>query len=150
VTSWAPELYYEKGVYDMWLTVVPCIFSRWGPPGSEARMVHVTSRDLSSSRCDTEVDVGINGMIDASVIKLGSGYRMRYKDETAQSHIMAADPNWSQHTVIQVAELVYKDGWLTVDRNVDLSFELAAPTDRLSRLCRAVQPDHGSEHVVAV
>ncbi|WP_395408471.1 hypothetical protein ACHMW6_18195 [Pseudoduganella sp. UC29_106] len=40
----------------------------------------------------------------------------------------AADPRWHQRTVIQVAELVYKDGNLTVDRDADLAFRLHAPS----------------------
>ena len=41
----------------------------------------------------------------------------------------AANPYWQQRTVIQVAELVYKDGALSVDRNAPLSFKLSAPTN---------------------
>jgi hypothetical protein len=40
-----------------------------------------------------------------------------------------ADPYWRQRTVIQVAELVYKDGKLTADRDAALDFSLAPPTD---------------------
>jgi hypothetical protein len=100
VTSWAPELYYENGVYHMWLTVVPGIFHRWGVPGAEGRIVHLTSHDLQQWACDGKVEVGASRIIDASVLKLGERYRMWYKDETAGSVIMAADSsdlrNWSK------------------------------------------------------
>lgn len=91
LTSWAPELYYERGTYHMWLTVVPGIFHRWGVPGAEAHIVHLTSRDLSDWNCDKAVELDADRIIDASVIKLRQGYRMWYKDENAGSLIMAAD-----------------------------------------------------------
>jgi hypothetical protein len=100
VTSWAPELYYENGTYHMWLTVVPGIFSRWGIPGAEGRIVHLTSNNLDDWTCDGKVDVGTSRIIDASVIKLSDRYRMWYKDEMAGSVIVAADSmdlhNWSK------------------------------------------------------
>ena len=40
----------------------------------------------------------------------------------------AGDPRWNQRTVIQVAELIYKNGKLVVDRNADLRFQLHAPS----------------------
>lgn len=231
VTSWAPEVMYENGIYHMWLTVVPGIFHRWGAPGAEARIVHLTSTDLAKWECESTVKLDTGRMIDPTVMKLGQGYRMWYKDERAGSRILAADsrdlrtwtkvgnepvdptrgegpkafrfkgyywlivdvwdglmvlrsddalrwteqpgyilgkpgqnatdrhkgqhadvvvdgdrafiyyfvhqtneaeaakdPRWNQHTVIQVAELVYKDGKLTVDRDADLAFRLHAPS----------------------
>jgi hypothetical protein len=232
VTSWAPEMYYENGTYHMWLTVVPGIFHRWGQPGSEARIVHLTSPDLAKWSCESTADLGPNSVIDPTVLKLGSGYRMWYKDEKFGSRIVAADssdlrtwkrfgerpvtetrgegpkafrfkghywivadawkglmvlrsddasswtqqdgflfgepgskptdrgigqhpdvvisgdrafiyyfvhqgsepeartdPYWRQRTVIQVAELIYKDGKLTADRNADLRFSLTPPAN---------------------
>ena len=230
VTQWAPDIYYENGTYHMWLTIVPGIFHRWGVPGAEGRIEHLTSKDLFKWRCEGTVKLGTGRVIDPSVIKVGQGYRMWYKDENVKSRIMAADstdlrtwtpvsdkpinmthgegpkafrfkghywiiadvwkglmvlrsddalswteqpgyilgepgrkatdrhkgqhadvvvdgerafiyyfvhqtneaeaatdPRWNQRTVIQVAELVYKDGKLVVDRNADLSFKLNAP-----------------------
>ena len=40
----------------------------------------------------------------------------------------ATDPRWHQRTVIQVAELVYRDGKLHVDRNATPAFQLHAPS----------------------
>lgn len=97
VTSWAPELYYENGVYHMWLTVVPGIFHRWGVPGAAGRIVHLTSSDLRQWACDGTVELGATRVIDASVLKLGDRYRMWYKDETAGSVIMAADSRDLRH-----------------------------------------------------
>ena len=91
VTSWAPEVMYENGTYHMWLTVVPGIFHRWGAPGAEARIVHLTSTDLAKWECDSTVKLDTGRMIDPTVLKLGQGYRMWYKDERAGSRILAAD-----------------------------------------------------------
>jgi hypothetical protein len=230
VTLWAPDLFYENGVYHMWLTIVPGIFHRWGGPGAEGRIEHLTSTDLKTWRCDGTVKLDAGRVIDPAVIKLDQGYRMWYKDEREGSRIMAADSKdlrtwtkladgpvsqtkgegpkafrfkghywliadvwkgllvlrsddarnwteqpgyilgepgkkptdrnmgqhpdivvsgdrafiyyfvhqknepeaendarWNQRTVIQVAELVYKDGKLSVDRDADLSFRLQPP-----------------------
>ncbi|MEO5934483.1 MAG: hypothetical protein ABIQ08_13165 [Duganella sp.] len=40
---------------------------------------------------------------------------------------LASGPRWHQRTVIQVAELVYKDGKLGVNRDADVAFQLHAP-----------------------
>jgi hypothetical protein len=231
VTLWAPEIYYENGTYHMWLTIVPGIFHRWGGPGADGRIEHLTSTDLSTWKCEGTVKLDTGRMIDPTVIKLGQGYRMWYKDERAGSKILAADSQdlrtwkklgdepvnpttgegpkvfrfkgyywmvvdvwkglmvlrsydartwteqagyilgepghkatdrakgqhadvvvdgdrafiyyfvhqaneaeaatdarWNQRTVIQVAELVFKDGRLDVDRDRDVAFRLKAPS----------------------
>jgi len=88
---WAPELYYEKGTYHMWVTVVNGIFHRWGAPGAEGKIVHLTSPDLTSWTCKDTVDVKSGRIIDPTVLKLKHGYRMWYKDERFESRIVAAD-----------------------------------------------------------
>lgn len=98
-TLWAPELFYERGTYHMWLTVVPGIFKRWG--GAPGRIVHLTSDDLASWRCSDAIATGSERIIDASVIQLGEGsYRLWYKDERAGSRIFALDSrdlkNWEK------------------------------------------------------
>lgn len=229
-TLWAPDVLYENGTYHLWLTIVPGIFHKWGAPGSQAHIAHLTSTDLSRWSCESFLDLGEDSVIDPSVMKLGDGYRMWYKDDRFGSKIVAADskdlrtwtkvgdrpinptsgegpkafrfkgyywlivdvwkglmvlrsedaqhwteqlgyilgepgrkatdrhkgqhadvvvdgerafiyyfvhqtnepeaakdPRWNQRTVIQVAELVYKDGKLSVDRDADLRFALHPP-----------------------
>ncbi|CAN7166683.1 hypothetical protein LJR289_000217 [Pseudoduganella sp. LjRoot289] len=232
VTQWAPDVFYENGTYHMWLTVVPGVFHRWGAPGADVRIEHLTSTDLSQWDCESTVKLPKSGrLIDPTVMKLGQGYRMWYKDDRAGSRILAADsqdlrtwtkvseqpvnptrgegpkafrfegyywliadvwkglmvlrsddalnwteqpgyilaepgrkatdrsagqhaevvvdgerafiyyfvhqkneteaatdPRWNQRTVIQVAELVYKNGALSVNRDADVSFRLAPPS----------------------
>jgi hypothetical protein len=215
----------------MWLTIVPGIFHRWGGPGADGRIEHLTSTDLTTWQCEGTVKLDTGRMIDPTVIKLGQGWRMWYKDERAGSRILAADsqdlrtwkkisdepvnptkgegpkvfrfkgyywmvvdvwkglmvlrsddathwteqagyilgepghhatdrakgqhadvvvdgdrafiyyfvhqsneaeaatdPRWNQRTVIQVAELVFKDGRLEVDRDKEVAFRLTAPS----------------------
>ena len=90
-TLWAPELYYERGTYHMWLTVVPTVDHRWGGD-NEARIIHLTSPDLRRWSCSDTVASGSKRVIDASVLRLGNGrYRLWYKDERAGSRIFALD-----------------------------------------------------------
>ena len=90
-TLWAPELYYERGTYHMWLTVVPSIDHRWSGE-NKASIVHLTSPDLKRWSCADTVATGSERVIDASVIRLGKGrYRLWYKDERAGSRIFALD-----------------------------------------------------------
>lgn len=100
VTQWAPEVFYENGVYHMWLTIVPGIFHRWGVAGAEARIEHLTSTDLAKWECAGTVNLDTGRVIDPTVMKLGQGYRMWYKDERAGSRILAADSqdlrNWKK------------------------------------------------------
>ena len=41
----------------------------------------------------------------------------------------ASDPRWNQRTVIQVAELLYRNGKLTVDRNAEVDLRLMPPLE---------------------
>jgi len=90
-TLWAPELYAEGGVYHMWLTVVPGVFHRWGEAGATARIVHLTSKDLTAWTCGDTLDLGSDRVIDASVVKIGDRYRLWYKDEHRGSRIVTAE-----------------------------------------------------------
>ncbi len=88
-TLWAPELYYEAGLYHMWLTVVPGVFKNWQ---GDRRIVHLTSKDLKKWTCGDALDVGSDRVIDASVIKLRAhSYRLWFKDERKGSRLFAAD-----------------------------------------------------------
>ena len=100
-TLWAPEMYYEAGTYHMWLTVVPGVFHRWGVPEATAKIVHLTSPDLSTWTCGDRLDTGSNRVIDPSVLKLPDGaYRLWYKDERQGSRIFWVDSpdlvHWSK------------------------------------------------------
>ncbi len=88
-TLWAPEIRRFGGLYHMWLTVVPGIFSSWNAP---RRIVHLTSRDLRAWRCGKPLDLGSDRVIDASVAEVRPGlFRLWYKDERDGSRIRWAD-----------------------------------------------------------
>ncbi len=87
-TLWAPELYEEAGTYHMWLTVVPGVFKNWQ---GNRKIVHLTSPDLKNWTCGDTLNVGSDRIIDASVMKLKTGYRIWFKDERKGSRLFAAD-----------------------------------------------------------
>ncbi len=90
-TLWAPDLFYDKGIYHMWLSVVPGIYHHWGEAGATARIVHLTSPDLQTWSCSDTVDLKSERVIDADVFKVGDHYRLWYKDERRDSRIFAVD-----------------------------------------------------------
>lgn len=87
-TLWAPEIQRFDGVYHMWLTVVPGVFSNW----EGGRFItHLTSSDLDTWTCGESLDLGSDRVIDASVVKRKDGYRLWFKDERRGSRLFAAD-----------------------------------------------------------
>ena len=89
-THWAPEIVRaDDGVYHMFLTVVPGIFTDWGHP---RHIVHLTSSDLRSwSNADT-LKLANEKVIDAAVARLpGGGWRMWYNNEADKKSIYYAD-----------------------------------------------------------
>jgi len=107
-TQWAPELYYEGGLYHMWLTIVPVVSHRWGEKGAVRKIVHLTSPDLHRWSCGDTLQLGSDRVIDASLLKLTSGYRLWYKDEQNGSQIKAADSpdlkTWTKVSDIPVTQ----------------------------------------------
>lgn len=102
-TLWAPEIQRFDGVYHMWLTVVPGVFSNW--KGGRF-IVHLTSRDLDTWTCGDTLDLGSDRVIDASVVRTGAGYRLWFKDERKGSRLFAADSPDLVHWTRQEAPVV--------------------------------------------
>ncbi|WKL58369.1 glycoside hydrolase family 43 [Asticcacaulis sp. ZE23SCel15] len=96
-TLWAPEVFKDGDTWHMWLTVVPGVFTNWNHP---RQIVHLTSSDLKTWDCGETLDLG-DKVIDASVIKIGDGYRLWFKDERKGSRLFAADSKdlktWVRH-----------------------------------------------------
>lgn len=89
VTHWAPELVFHEGVYHMYLTVVPGVFTDWNHPRA---LVHLTSPDLEAWTYRSTLKLTSHRVIDACVVRLPSGkWRMWYNDEVADKAINLAE-----------------------------------------------------------
>jgi GH43 family beta-xylosidase len=89
-THWAPDIVRaDDGVYHMFLTVVPGIFTDWKHP---RHIVHLTSADLRTWRNAQIVTLASPKVIDAAVARLpGGGWRMWYNNEQDRKSIYYAD-----------------------------------------------------------
>lgn len=89
VTHWAPEIVEHEGVYHMYLSVVPGVFTDWQHPRA---LVHLTSPDLETWSYRSTLMLSSDRVIDACVFRLPSGrWRLWYNDERAHKAIHVAD-----------------------------------------------------------
>ncbi len=78
-TYWAPEVIWHDGLYRMYLSFVPGIFTDWNHP---RQIVYLTSPDGVKWDTVGPVDLKSDRVIDACVIQApGGAWRMWYKDE---------------------------------------------------------------------
>lgn len=96
-TYWAPDVIEHKGLYHMYLTVVPGIFTDWYHPRS---IVHLTSKNLLDWKNESALQLASERCIDASVYRLPDGnWRMFYNNENDGKSIYYADSpdlyNWT-------------------------------------------------------
>lgn len=88
-TFWAPDITEYKGVYHMWLTYVPGIFSNWNHPRD---IIHLTSKDLINWKYQSTLSLANYKVIDASVFRLPDGsWRLWYNNEKDGKSIYYAD-----------------------------------------------------------
>jgi hypothetical protein len=88
-TFWAPDVIWNKGLYHMFLTVVPGTFDNWNHP---REIIHLTSKDLSAWDFESKLNLPSDRTIDPYVLKLNDGsWRLWYKDERDRSFIHYAD-----------------------------------------------------------
>jgi hypothetical protein len=95
-THWAPEVIEFKGLYHMYLTYVPGIFTDWNHP---RRIVHLTSKNLIAWKFESELTLASDRCIDACLFRLPDGtWRMYYNNERDNKSIYYADSpdlyNW--------------------------------------------------------
>src|SRR5215469_1683678 len=84
-TFWAPELLSDRGMYHMFLTVVPGTFHDWNAP---REIIHLTSKDLLKWKFVSRLALSSDRTIDPCVLKLDDGtWRLWYKDERDHSFI---------------------------------------------------------------
>lgn len=95
-TFWAPEITGYKGVYHMYLTYVPGIFTNWNHPRD---IVHLTSIDLLNWKYESTLQLANHKVIDACIFQLpGGNWRLWYNNESDGKSIYYADSkdlyNW--------------------------------------------------------
>ncbi len=90
-TYWAPEVIWHDGLYHMYLSFVPGIFTDWNHP---RQIVHLTSADGVKWDTVGPLDLKSDRVIDACVIQLPDAtWRMWYKDERRPLSLCYADSN---------------------------------------------------------
>ena len=88
-TFWAPEITEHKGLYHMFLTYVPGIFSNWNHP---RHIIHLTSKDLLNWKYESILPLVNDKVIDACVFHLPDGsWRLWYNNEKDGKSIYYAD-----------------------------------------------------------
>ena len=88
-TYWAPEIVADKGMYHMFLTYVPGIFTDWNHPRN---ILHLTSKNLYDWHYESTLNLNSDKVIDACVIKLPNGsWRLWYNNEKDHKSIYYAD-----------------------------------------------------------
>ena len=88
-TFWAPDVIEHKGLYHMYLTYVPGIFSNWNHPRN---IVHLTSADLMNWKYESTLKLANDRVIDASAFRLPDGsWRLWYNNEKDGKSIYYAD-----------------------------------------------------------
>lgn len=96
-TYWAPALIENKGLYHMFLTYVPGIFSDWNHP---RHIIHLTSKDLVNWTYESTLKLANDKLIDPYVVKLPDGtWRLFYNNEKDHKSIYYADSKDLHHWI---------------------------------------------------
>ncbi len=96
-TFWAPEIIENKGVYHMYLTYVPGIFTDWNHPRD---IIQLTSKDLVNWKYESLLSLALHKVIDACVYKISdTSWRMWYNNEKDGKSIFYAESNDLYHWV---------------------------------------------------
>lgn len=158
-THWAPEVIEDKGLYHMFLSYVPGVFSDWN---HDRYIIHLTSSDLLRWKFESKLSLSSDRCIDACVFRLPQGgWRMYYNNEREGKSMYYAenddqvigghhdvvvngdrayifyfthpgrtpenkgkDTYEQRRSSIQVAELEYKDGIISCDRDKPVTISL--------------------------
>lgn len=88
-TYWAPDVIEYEGIYHMFLTYVPGIFSDWGHP---RHILHMESHNGINWEFVSELDLASKKVLDATVMKLPEGgWRLWYNNERDKKSMYYAD-----------------------------------------------------------
>lgn len=87
-TYWAPEVIEHKGIYHMYLTYVPGVFTDWKHPRN---IIHLTSKNLIKWKYESTLKLVTDKVIDACVMQMPNGvWRMWYNNETDHKSVYYA------------------------------------------------------------
>jgi hypothetical protein len=88
-THWAPEVVENNGLYHMYLSYVPGVFTDWNHP---RWIVHLTSKNLINWKFESKLNLSSDRCIDACVFRLPDGtWRMYYNNEVDGKSMYYAD-----------------------------------------------------------
>jgi hypothetical protein len=88
-SHWAPEVVWDKGLYHMFLSLVPGMHEDWG---GQRFIHHLTSTNLLRWADAGRLPLASDRVIDACVLRMPDGaWRMWYKNEPDGSRIYRAD-----------------------------------------------------------
>lgn len=88
-THWAPEVVEHEGIYHMYLTYVPGVFTNWQHP---RYIIHLTSKNLKDWKFESKLQLAKDKVIDACVFQLPDGsWRLWYNNESDGKSIYYAD-----------------------------------------------------------
>lgn len=88
-THWAPEVVENNGLYHMYLSYVPGVFTDWNHP---RWIVHFTSKNLINWKFESKLNLSSDRCIDACVFRLPNGtWRMYYNNEVDGKSMYYAD-----------------------------------------------------------
>ncbi len=87
-THWAPEIVEHNGLYHMYLTYVPGIFTDWNHPRN---ILHLTSKNLLNWKYESTLKLASEKVIDVCVYRMPDGtWRMWYNNERDHKSIYYA------------------------------------------------------------
>ena len=96
-TFWAPDITAYKGIYHMFLTYVPGVFSNWDHPRD---IIHLSSKDLMNWQYESTLPLANHKVIDASIFQMpGGAWRLWYNNEKDGKSIYYADSKDLYHWV---------------------------------------------------
>jgi hypothetical protein len=96
-THWAPEVIEHEGLYHMYLTYVPGVFTDWRHP---RWIVHLSSKNGMDWDFESKLNLASEKVIDACVVQMPDGnWRMWYNNEAEGKTMYYADSpdlyNWT-------------------------------------------------------
>ncbi|MEO5889119.1 MAG: family 43 glycosylhydrolase [Ferruginibacter sp.] len=88
-TFWAPDIFYDNGIYHMFVVYIQGVRNDWG---GRARITHYTSKDLWKWKHADDLKLSSESVIDPTFYKLPDNkWHIWYKDEKRGSITMTGE-----------------------------------------------------------